>query len=186
MSVMIILPIAERLMICLLLYHLFDFSQRKLKLQISPSVSLPFAAALTLLTTSHSVRVLAICLLLISEVDRQERRIPDIFTKPAICLLASIYLERTEAIIISAGWMMLMYGLTYLAPEVIGRGDIKFIAALIMLNEHFQATNPANFLMLLLFISSLLGLPGAVLTRRKGDTYPFAPAISAAALVIFL
>jgi prepilin signal peptidase PulO-like enzyme (type II secretory pathway) len=96
-----------------------------------------------------------------------------------------IYIERHEAIALTFIWMLLMYSITHLFPGFIGRGDVKLIAALILVNELFSYIEPVRFLLLLLLVSSLIGLPGALIARKRGRTFPFAPALSVASWSIF-
>ena len=178
--------IAEHLSIAGILFYLLHFIQNKFALTIAPWLLILLVLALAMLSDSLVFQLCAISLFLISEIDRRERRIPDIFTKPAICVFAICYLENRTAIILAAFWLIAMYLLTQKFPSFIGRGDIKLVTALILLNEQFREIEPIAFLTVLLFIASMVGMPGALIARRRGISYPFAPALSVSALLLFI
>lgn len=131
--------------------------------------------------------LLAIALCHISLIDRREFRIPDWYTKPTLGFLTLLMLvtpSRYGTLFVSWSWLIAMYVVTFFMPQILGRGDVKFIAALVLINDYYGRLSALDFLALLLFISSLVALPGAYRARIRGLKYPFAPAISGAALVL--
>lgn len=140
---------------------------------------------ITLASTNVALQLLTIALLVISEIDRAEFRIPDVFTKPALFSLSIVTLEDVYTQITVLAWLTIMYLITHYLPSALGRGDIKLIGVLLFMNSYLGDRAPVFFLVSLLFLASLFALPGSYLARRKGVNYPFAPAISGAALVLF-
>ena len=140
---------------------------------------------ITLASTNVAFQLLAIALLVISEIDRAEFRIPDAFTKPALFSFSIVTLDDVHTQITVLVWLIAMYLVTHYLPTALGRGDIKLIGVLLFMNRYLGDRAPVFFLMSLLFLASLFALPGSYLARRKGVNYPFAPAISGAALVLF-
>ena len=143
------------------------------------------ALAISLASMDVSFQLMAIALFVISEIDRAVLRIPDAFTKPALFSLSIVTLDDVHTQITALVWLIAMYLVTHYLPTALGRGDIKLIGVLILINSHLGNRAPLFFLMSLLFLASLFALPGSYLARRKGVNYPFAPAISGAALVLF-
>ena len=128
---------------------------------------------------------LASLLMVISQIDRREYRIPDRVTKPWIATFTFLFHQQHQLLLIAWLWLAGMYLVTALAPTTLGRGDVKLIAALTLTNGYFQITTPTTFLMVLLFLSSVIALPGAIRAHQRQEKYPFAPALSGACLLIF-
>jgi hypothetical protein len=121
-------------------------------------------------------------LFIIAEIDRNEHRIPDVFTKPALFGLTIYFHKDLYLLLIAWGWIGLMYLVTRFFPSSIGRGDIKLVGALLLLNGHLQIQSHERFLINLLFLSSILALPMAIGARlRSGKkAFAFGPAIAGA------
>lgn len=160
------------------------FMSKKIEIEISKVGVVVFSFALNLYTHDERFILLGAVLLLTSELDRKEFRIPDFFTKPALYIFTVLAGPDLLLLTVAWGWIALMYGFTYLAPHALGRGDVKFIGALILLSKWMTDTPPQLFLALLLALASTLALPGALLTRSRERRYPFAPAISGATLLL--
>ncbi len=148
---------------------------------------LAFVISLALTFNDARILIFGAIALVISEIDRIELRIPDILTKPAILLLSISLIDSVRIIAVAWLWLWAMYVLTFFAPGVIGRGDVKLIAALILLYGLCTEGSVLSFLFLLCALSSLFALPEAVLAwrRERERHFPFGPGISGAALVLF-
>ena len=160
------------------------FVSSKMDIDIPQASVVVFSLALNLYTQEERFILLGAVLFLASEFDRKEFRIPDFFTKPALYIFTILTGLDVRHLAVAWGWIALMYGLTYLAPHALGRGDVKFIGALILLSKWMTDTPPQLFLALLLALASLLALPGSLRMRSRGRGYPFAPAISGATLLL--
>jgi prepilin signal peptidase PulO-like enzyme (type II secretory pathway) len=160
------------------------FMLNKMDIEIPKVSVVVFSLALNLYTQEERLILLGAVLFLTSEFDRREFRIPDLFTKPALYIFTILAGLDWRHLAVAWGWIALMYGFTYLAPHALGRGDVKFIGALILLSKWMTETPPQLFLALLLALASLLALPGSLLMRSRRRGYPFAPAISGATLLL--
>ena len=160
------------------------FVSNKMDIDIPQVSVVVFSLALNLYTHEEKFILLGAVLFLVSEFDRKEFRIPDFFTKPALYIFTILAGLDVRHLAVAWGWIALMYGFTYLAPHALGRGDVKFIGALILLSKWMSDTPPQLFLALLLALASLLALPGSIRMRSRGRGYPFAPAISGATLLL--
>jgi prepilin signal peptidase PulO-like enzyme (type II secretory pathway) len=160
------------------------FVSNKMDIDIPQVSVVVFSLALNLYTQEERFILLGAVLFLASEFDRKEFRIPDFFTKPALYIFTILTGLDVRHLAVAWGWIALMYGFTYLAPHALGRGDVKFIGALILLSQWMSDTPPQLFLALLLALASLLALPGSLRMRSRGRGYPFAPAISGATLLL--
>ncbi len=160
------------------------FVSSKMDIDIPQASVVVFSLALNLYTQEERFILLGAVLFLTSEFDRKEFRIPDFFTKPALYIFTILTGLDVRYLAVAWGWIALMYGFTYLAPHALGRGDVKFIGALILLSQWMTDTPPQLFLALLLALASLLALPGSLRMRSRGRGYPFAPAISGATLLL--
>ena len=163
------------------------FAQQKFRIQIPLVKVLPFIIALTLYSEAPGFLILGGLFLVISEIDRREYRIPDVLTKPALFALSIWLIHTPMSLLLAWGWIAIMYAITYFAPTVIGRGDIKLVGVLVLVNEIESVFARMDFLVILLLLASLFALPGALLSRKKAGSphFPFGPAICAAALAIF-
>lgn len=173
---------------CLVFFALFNLSTfltSKFKVPVNRFVTGMVALISILASSDRIFQLTATLLFVISEIDHAQLRIPDVITKPALFLMSILFIENFTLLAVVAGWFMSMYLLTNLAPEILGRGDVKLIGALVLLNNYFATAPPLTFLLHLLFLASLLALPGAYLSRRRGIRYPFAPAISGAVVALF-
>ena len=160
------------------------FVSNKMDIDIPQASVVVFSLALNLYTQEERFILLGAVLFLASEFDRKEFRIPDFFTKPALYIFTILTGLDVRHLAVAWGWIALMYGFTYMAPHALGRGDVKFIGALILLSKWMTDTPPQLFLALLLALASLLALPGSLRMRSRGRGYPFAPAISGATLLL--
>lgn len=169
------------------IFSLLSFSAKRFLLDVPKWVLGGYSCAIVILTDTPGLWITASALLLISEIDRREFRIPDVLTKPTLLILTLWFHNNLHLLLITWGWIAGMYWLTHCLPGSIGRGDIKFIGALLLLNGHFTIVGHGNFLLLLLFLASALALPTAMWRRVRGEVGPFAfaPAISGAAMLIF-
>lgn len=165
----------------------FIFVQQKFQIQIPLVKACLFIIALTLYSDAPQLLILGGLFLVISEVDRREYRIPDVLTKPALFGLSIWLIHTPTSLLLAWGWIAIMYAITYFAPTVVGRGDIKLVGVLVLVNEIENVLARMEFLVILLFLASLFALPGALLSQRRGGSplFPFGPAICAAALAIF-
>ena len=166
------------------LYFFLDFAQMKYALELSRLFTLTFSGIVTLCSLNPFFQITCVLLLLISEIDRRDYRIPDVFTKSAIAILVLVYRDERELLQLTLFWFLVMYTLTYFAPALIGRGDIKLIAALLLGNGYFQLFPNSAFLLGLLAFASALALPKALANRFGSGTrgvpgnLAFAPSIA--------
>jgi prepilin signal peptidase PulO-like enzyme (type II secretory pathway) len=161
------------------------FFAKRLKLEISKLGIVFFAIILNCYTAEQGFIVLSIFLLLISELDRKELRIPDLFTKSSIFIFTILAGADFYLLAVAWGWIAFMYLVTFLFPEALGRGDVKLIGALVLLSKWMTQIPPHLVLAYLLVLASCLALPGAWWMRSRQRSYPFAPAISGATLLLF-
>lgn len=164
------------------------FLANKFAIELNYAVMILIPLLALSLFTDPKVQLIALVLFVVSEIDRVEYRIPDSITKPALFLLPFLNSRNVGALTVTAFWLFTMYLLTQFFPSTIGRGDIKLIASLLLANSCLTSITGRDslfFLIMLLFLASLFALPGALLARRKKLNYPFAPAISGAALLLF-
>lgn len=175
------------LIIAFLLFVFTDFLRSKFSLDLSRLVIVTYSCLLVFVFSETALLLWGTCALVLSEIDRREYRIPDAITKPALFALSIWHAQSFGVILFAWTWIALMYGLTIIAPHLIGRGDIKLIACLILLNEATTYIAPEAFLGYLLSLASLLALPEALLRQRSRrlHPFPFGPALSAASLLIF-
>lgn len=143
-----------------------------------------FALILSAYTDERAVILLITLLFIISELDRSEYRIPDVFTKTTLFAFTLLAGENWQLLVLTWSWMALMYLITYLAPQSIGRGDVKLIGSLLLISQWMIKVPPATYLLALLSLASVLALPAALWNRKARRHVPFAPAISAAALLL--
>lgn len=125
-------------------------------------------------------------LLVVTEIDRREFRIPDLITKPGIFVLV-IWFHANHRLLLLAGiWFSLMYLVTAALPKFLGRGDVKLFGFLLLSNGYFHVAPDLNFLFSLIFIASLFALPEALFTRLRARTahFPFGPSIGAAWILL--
>jgi len=178
--------ISEVLEVTFLLSGL-SFALQQFRLKIPVAKVLLFIIALTLYSDAPQFLILGGLFLVISEVDRRDYRIPDVLTKPALFGLSIWLIHTPTSLLLAWGWIAIMYAITYLAPTVVGRGDIKLVGVLVLVNEIENVLARMEFLVILLFLASLFALPGALLSRKRGGSplFPFGPAICTAALAIF-
>jgi len=174
----------ETLVSTFALYFFLDFAQMKYALELSRLFTLSFTVIVALCSLNPFFQIACVLLLLISEIDRRDYRIPDVFTKSAIAILVLVYRDERDLLLLTLFWFLVMYALTYFAPALIGRGDIKLIAALLLGNGYFQLFPNSAFLLGLIALASALALPKA-LTNRFGSgarsapgNLPFAPSIA--------
>ena len=166
------------------LYFFLDFAQMKYALELSRLFTLSFSVIVALCSLNPFFQIVCVLLLLISEIDRRDYRIPDVFTKSAIAILVLVYRDERDLLLITLFWFLVMYTLTYFAPALIGRGDIKLIAALLLGNGYFQLFPNSAFLLGLIALASALALPKALTNRFGSGTrgilgnLPFAPSIA--------
>lgn len=181
--------VAERLCLFLIessaISFFLGFATKKLDLGISRFSAVTFAIVLGLYTNHHGLLLVATGLFIISEIDRIEFRIPDVFTKSALFIFTLMANGDWGLLLIAWLWMAVMYALTSFLPQAIGRGDVKLIGSLILIAPWLGTMAPAKFLLLLLLLSSSLALPGAMWNRKKRGQIAFAPAISGAAMLLF-
>lgn len=174
----------ETLVSTFALYFFLDFAQMKYALELSRLFTLSFSVIVTLCSLSPFFQIACVLLLLISEIDRRDYRIPDVFTKSAIAILVLVYRDERDLLLLTLFWFLVMYTLTYFAPALIGRGDIKLIAALLLGNGYFQLFPNSAFLLGLIALASALALPKALTNRFGAGTrgapgnLPFAPSIA--------
>lgn len=166
------------------LYFFLDFAQLKYTLELSRLFTLSFSVIVALCSLNPFFQIACVLLLLISEIDRRDYRIPDVFTKSAIAILVLVYRDERDLLLLTLFWFLVMYTLTYFAPALIGRGDIKLIAALLLGNGYFQLFPNSAFLLGLIALASALALPKALTNRFGAGTrgapgnLPFAPSIA--------
>ena len=166
------------------LYFFLDFAQLKYTLELSRLFTLSFSVIVALCSLNPFFQIACVLLLLISEIDRRDYRIPDVFTKSAIAILVLVYRDERDLLLLTLFWFLVMYTLTYFAPAFIGRGDIKLIAALLLGNGYFQLFPNSAFLLGLIALASALALPKALTNRFGAGTrgapgnLPFAPSIA--------
>ena len=166
------------------LYFFLDFAQMKYGLELSRLFTLSFSVIVALCSLNPFFQLTCVLLLLISEIDRRDYRIPDVFTKSAIAILVLVYRDERDLLLLTLFWFLVMYTLTYFAPALIGRGDIKLIAALLLGNGYFQLFPNSAFLLGLIALASALALPKALTNRFGAGTrgapgnLPFAPSIA--------
>ena len=166
------------------LYFFLDFAQMKYALELSRLFTLSFSVIVALCSLNPFFQIACVLLLLISEIDRRDYRIPDVFTKSAIAILVLVYRDERDLLLLTLFWFLVMYTLTYFAPALIGRGDIKLIAALLLGNGYFQLFPNSAFLLGLIALASALALPKALTNRFGAGTrgapgnLPFAPSIA--------
>ena len=174
----------ETLVSTIALYFFLDFAQMKYALELSRLFTLSFSVIVALCSLNPFFQIACVLLLLISEIDRREYRIPDVFTKSAIAILVLVYRDERDLLLLTLFWFLVMYALTYFAPALIGRGDIKLIAALLLGNGYFQLFPNSAFLLGLIALASALALPKALTNRFGAGTrgapgnLPFAPNIA--------
>lgn len=161
-----------------------QFISGKLQVEMSRGYIFFFALILSAYTDERAVILLITLLFIISELDRSEYRIPDVFTKTTLFTFTLLAGDNWQLLVLTWGWMALMYLITYLAPQSIGRGDVKLIGSLILVSPWMINVPPATYLLALLSLSSVLALPAALWNRKARRHVPFAPAISAAALLL--
>ena len=183
---MLPIELSERIISAVTLLALINYIQCKFALGLHLVLSGTYVLLLSALSNDPTFLLTGGLLLIVAEIDRREHRIPDIFTKSAICALIIFCRSDIKLIVIAVGWILGMYLFTYFLPEVLGRGDVKLIAALTLLNGYFQNGTHGGFLVTLLGLSSLFALPFALAARvSSGKTHtPFAPSIAAAWLVL--
>jgi len=166
------------------LYFFLDFAQMKYALELSRLFTLSFSVIVAVCSLNPFFQIACVLLLLISEIDRRDYRIPDVFTKSAIAILVLVYRDERDLLLLTLFWFLVMYTLTYFAPALIGRGDIKLIAALLLGNGYFQLFPNSAFLLGLIALASALALPKALTNRFGAGTrgapgnLPFAPSIA--------
>lgn len=174
----------ETLVSTFALYFFLDFAQMKYGLELSRIFTLIFSVIVALCSLNPFFQIACVLLLLISEIDRRDYRIPDVFTKSAIAILVLVYRDERDLLLLTLFWFLVMYTLTYFAPALIGRGDIKLIAALLLGNGYFQLFPNNAFLLGLIALASALALPKALTNRFGSGTrgipgnLPFAPSIA--------
>ena len=174
----------ETLVSAFALYFFLDFAQMKYALELSRLFTLSFSVIVALCSLNPFFQIACVLLLLISEIDRRDYRIPDVFTKSAIAILVLVYRDERDLLLLTLFWFLVMYALTYFAPALIGRGDIKLIAALLLGNGYFQLFPNSAFLLGLIALASALALPKALTNRFGAGTrgapgnLPFAPSIA--------
>lgn len=174
----------ETLVSAFALYFFLDFAQMKYALELSRLFTLSFSVIVALCSLNPFFQIACVLLLLISEIDRRDYRIPDVFTKSAIAILVLVYRDERDLLLLTLFWFLVMYTLTYFAPALIGRGDIKLIAALLLGNGYFQLFPNSAFLLGLIALASALALPKALTNRFGAGTrgapgnLPFAPSIA--------
>lgn len=173
---------ADWFILLLSLLALMNFLRDKFHLILGATSLLGYTILLVLLFRDPICLILGVILLIIAEIDRLEHRIPDVFTKPALFALTIFFRDQLNLILIAWGWMSLMYLVTRFFPSAIGRGDIKLLGALLLINGYLQIQSHEKFLVDLLFLSSVLALPMAIATRIRSGKNPFAfgPAIAGA------
>lgn len=161
---------------------LIKFLSERFHLSLGVTLALSYTIALALIFPDPLTLVVGVLLLIISEIDRHEHRIPDVFTKPTLFGLTVIFHDQLNLILMTWGWIGLMYLVTRLFPSAIGRGDVKLFGALLLVNGYFQIQPHEVFLIHLLFLSSALALPIAIVSRiRSGrNAVAFGPAIAGA------
>jgi len=174
----------ETLVSTFALYFFLDFAQMKYALELSRLFTLSFSVIVALCSLNPFFQIACVLLLLISEIDRRDYRIPDVFTKSAIAILVLVYRDERDLLLLTLFWFLVMYALTYFAPALIGRGDIKLIAALLLGNGYFQLFPNSAFLLGLIALASALALPKALTNRFGAGTrgapgnLPCAPSIA--------
>lgn len=162
------------------------FLQSRFTLDINILLLSLIAILLSAINANPAFQITGAALIIISEIDRREYRIPDVFTKSALFALSLLLREQISLLIVAWAWICLAYIITTFAPHAFGRGDVKLIGALILLNGYFDVGNEFNFLVILLFIASFLALPAALFRKFRGlpGKFPFAPAITGAWLLL--
>ena len=173
---------ASSLIVTISILAIITFLHDKFALRLGKLLVLFYVIILTLVFHDPISLFAGAILLIISEIDRREQRIPDVFTKPALFGLTVYFHDQFNLLLITWGWIALMYLVTLFLPKAIGRGDIKLIGALLLLNGHLQIQAHGRFLINLLFLSSALALPVAIAARIRSGGKPFAfgPAIAGA------
>lgn len=184
---MVVAQLISEVLEATFLFCWLSFALQKFLLKISFAKIFLYVIALTLYFDAPLLLALGGVSLVISEIDRREYRIPDVLTKPALFALSIWLIHTPWSLSLAWGWIAIMYAITYIAPTVVGRGDIKLVGVLVLVNESQSALSGVEFLVTLLFLASLFALPGALLSRKKEKSplFPFGPAICAAALAIF-
>ncbi|MBM3704152.1 MAG: hypothetical protein FJW54_03670, partial [Actinobacteria bacterium] len=145
--------ISEVLEVTFLLSGL-SFALQQFRLKIPVAKVLLFIIALTLYSDAPQFLILGGLFLVISEVDRRDYRIPDVLTKPALFGLSIWLIHTPTSLLLAWGWIAIMYAITYLAPTVVGRGDIKLVGVLVLVNEIENVLARMEFLVILLFLAS--------------------------------
>lgn len=154
----------------------------KFYLSINIAMAVIFSIVLSIIFHDPVTLFVGAMLFVIAEIDRREHRIPDVFTKPALYGLTIFFHDEQYLLLFSWGWIALMYLVTRVFPFALGRGDIKLVGVLLLLNGYLQIHEHGEFLVNLLFLSSALALPMAITTRVRLGKKPFAfgPAIAGA------
>lgn len=162
------------------------FLQSRFTLHLNFSLLSLMAILLSAINTNPVFQITGAVLIIISEIDRREFRIPDVFTKSALFTLSLLLREQITLLILAWAWICVAYIVTTFAPHAFGRGDVKLIGALVLLNGYFRVGNEVNFLFILLFVASVLALPAALFRKFRGlpGKFPFAPAIAGAWLLL--
>lgn len=164
------------------LFALIYFLRDKFELKLGGSLVLVYGILLSIIFHDAIVLFAGAIIFIVSEIDRREQRIPDVVTKPALFGLTMIFHEQLDLLLLAWGWIALMYLVTLMMPGAIGRGDIKLIAVLLLLNGHLHVQTHGRFLIDLLFLASVFALPFAVATRMRSGrkAFAFGPAIAGA------
>lgn len=170
----------------ILIFLLTDFLQQRFLLNLPRTMTFFYAFSLSLLFVNPVTLLLGSILLVIAEIDRREFRIPDVFTKPGLFALSIAQIQSVEVLACAWGWVAIMYLLTHFKPSLVGRGDIKLIATLILASSFCTKIAPLSFLIHLLFLACLFSVPAALVGLRSGSSrhFPFGPALSAAAMLL--
>lgn len=109
----------ETLVSTIALYFFLDFAQMKYTLELSRLFTLSFSVIVTLCSLNPFFQIACVLLLLISEIDRRDYRIPDVFTKSTIAILVLVYRDERDLLLLTLFWFLVMYTLTYFAPALI-------------------------------------------------------------------
>ena len=121
------------------------FVSKKLDIDISRFSAVTYAIVLSLYTDDHGLLIIATGLFVISEIDRIQFRIPDVFTKSALFVFTVMANGDWDLLAIAWLWMAVMYVLTFFLPQAIGRGDVKLIGSLILATHGWLTWRQPNF-----------------------------------------
>lgn len=91
----------ETLVSTFALYFFLDFAQLKYALELSKLFTLSFSVIVPLCSLNPFFQIACVLLLLISEIDRRDYRIPDVFTKSTIAILVLVYRDERDLLLLT-------------------------------------------------------------------------------------